>query len=88
MLRENLFNTKHNMGVDIRSEDNEKAFIITPLANAAPVKVTTNLQEIMNRQHLPDPEKSSIVYSHGRASPSPQGPTPPIQDLKQASDSQ
>ena len=31
MLRENLFNTKHNMGADIRKEDNEKAFIITPL---------------------------------------------------------
>ena len=47
MLRENLFQTKEHAGVDIREEDNERSFVITPLLNVNPVKVETNLQEFL-----------------------------------------
>ena len=48
MLRENLFQTKNNAGVDIREKDNETSFIITPLANSKPIKVETKIHDIMN----------------------------------------
>ena len=55
MLRENLFQTKENSGVDIRAEDNERSFVITPLLKVNPVKVETNLQEFLKsfgHQHI------------------------------------
>ena len=50
MIRENLFQTKENAGIGIRDEDNERGFIITPLAKAKPIKVTTNIAEMLERQ--------------------------------------
>ena len=67
MLRENLFQTKDNSGIDIRLEDNEKGFIITPLANAKAVKVEANLHDILRKSGcVPDaPDKGSLAFSNG-----------------------
>ena len=50
-----MFQTKNNSGEAIRKEDNEKSFVITPLLSTNPVKVKTNLNEILkNNGHLED----------------------------------
>jgi len=49
MIRENLFKTKANAGIDIRAEDNEKGFVIEPLGKAKPIRVSANLEEIVKR---------------------------------------
>ncbi len=47
MLRENLFDSKETAGVNIRAQDNEKSFIITPMIDLKPVKVETDLNTYM-----------------------------------------
>ena len=47
MLRENLFQTKEHMGMDIRAEDNERSYVITPLLNTNPIKIEKKLDDII-----------------------------------------
>jgi len=47
MLRENLFETKNNMGVNIRASDNERSYVITPLLHAKAIKVETKLEDVL-----------------------------------------
>lgn len=47
MLRDNLFQTRDNLGINIRAEDNERSYVITPLLNANPIKVATNLDDLL-----------------------------------------
>ena len=69
MLRENLFQTRDNFGVDIRTQDNERGFVITPLMNTNPIKVETKLEEFMKQYGHQQNEGLRSLAIDGQNSP-------------------